>query len=153
MFNTMLSAAQAFADVLFDLLDHHYQFPAVEEEDPRSMEEALGYQASVSAEAPESKPQSSHIYDKARQQYEGGLDAMKVKIGLLESQKLHECWRDLEEVSSCWASAAANLLQSISDERHSLSDHCNGKQVEIEVQHCVVSRGEISHMLHFQTAF
>ncbi|GAX76028.1 hypothetical protein CEUSTIGMA_g3471.t1 [Chlamydomonas eustigma] len=158
-----MRVAQAFATVLFDLLDHYYQFPTVEEEDPISMEEALAPHTPFPAEV----SLSAQIYERARVLYEGGLDGMKMRLGQTEKQRMEDCWKDLEAASRGWTTAAAALLQStsekISSERKQctgklsdlereqctgkLSDlereQCTGKLSDLEMHHCVVSRGHL----------
>ena len=135
-------AAEAWADVVFDVLDEIFRFPVVEHCDPTHLEDVLAQHEvqafpAISADHDQEKggsepgrddcqaaaipadlrqqycPDQQEVFSEGRRIYDAGFQALKARMDEPRRHRLVACWAELEAVTGEWASAAAGLLRAL----------------------------------------
>ena len=76
------------------------------------------------------------VFEIGRKAYEKGLDALKARLPGDTLLRLESGWKEIEAVTDCWASTAADLLRQIKTSAFA-------GEAEVAVVHVIVTRGEI----------
>ena len=80
-----------------------------------------------------------YVFESGRKAYEEGLDALKARLPRDTLLRLESGWKEIEAVTDCWASTAADLLRKL---KMSALTGAPG-EARVAAVHVIVTRGDL----------